>query len=220
MSDNKDDNKTRTRITDKPESKDLTLPSEKYKKELQSDGSVMESFKKKKLLIDSKYISNKATVKFITPLMVSGNIYIFDYNSKNVSSNKIHDKRPIVYSLGQIKNNDGVTFEVGINLNLIPTTFKMAILDRLFIATRTLQTTFSIQKRIGYFPVTMDMIKRILENTGYRYALWQWVPQRINNKIVLEYSDWYLPLHMLPYEVKGINLSSLGAEYLKNLKLK
>ncbi len=196
---------------------DLILPSILFKKELHKDGDVLSSFKKKKLYLDKKYIDEKTNIKFITPLMVPGNIYTFEYSPSNKNL-KIFDRQPIIYSLGQVKNDRGVLVELGINFNLIPIRYKAEILDRLFKATSSLQTQFISKSKIGYFPINKDICNKILQNTGYSHALWRWVPGRINNKIVLDYSDWYVTLHMLPYKLIGMNMSQIESDYLNHLK--
>jgi len=192
----------------------LIIPSEIYKKEIKEDKNPINSFKLKKAFLKTKYYQNLVTVKFLTPYFMPGNIYYFKYSSSKDS----YDAAPMVLSLGQIKNSKNEILEYGINLNMIPLKFKVVILDRIFKLCKNYQDTLSASNKIGLIPLDKDILDVVLKNTGWEGALFKWKSGRINNKIVIEYVDWYISLHWIPDELKNIQLSNIESNYLQKMR--
>ena len=49
-----------------------------------------------------------------------GKIHIFTYNPKGKKVLDYYDKKPVVLSLGTVRENDGSIYDLGLNLNFIP----------------------------------------------------------------------------------------------------
>lgn len=121
----------------------------------------------------------------------TGMIHVFRYdNPKYKDTLPWWDRNPVVLALDPVENND-----FGINLNLLPVSFKEDMLDLIY--ERMLGQIKSQSKGKGGNAVvqgqlllTYNSAKFFLDRFGLGFAVRQYIPQRKANQKIVNYENW------------------------------
>lgn len=143
-------------------------------------------------IIDTKEINFK-----ILPLEI-GKIYIFPYSPIYADKLSFFDYMPINLILGYIITKAGRLNPYGINLSYIPPKIRVAILDTIIKIFKTQYINPNITRiseenwNLKTLPMTYDIAKRILHNSGFEFAIRSYRNDRMGNKpLILTYEDWW-----------------------------
>lgn len=133
----------------------------------------------------SKFNEAKSTRDRFEP----GKIYSFSYNP--ISNLDWFDRSPVVLALEGVADND-----LGVNLNLLPTSVKEDLLDDLYnrFESQIKSTTMGasgynahLQKPLR---ITYTGMKSYLKMTGCDFAIRQYKPERKSRQAVVSYNRW------------------------------
>jgi hypothetical protein len=117
-----------------------------------------------------------------------GKIYVFDY-TPGTPGLEWWDMRPVVLAIETVGDND-----LGVNLNLLPTTVKEDLLDELYtrqkrsIERSIKQTANSANQKP--LRITYEGMKNYLKSTGCDFAIRQYTPSRKKGQQVVSYARW------------------------------
>lgn len=123
-----------------------------------------------------------------------GMIYVFRYiKPKTKDELPWWDKNPVVLAL----DSDIPGVDIGINLNLLPSKFRVELLDAIytkmkpFIESQKNGRTAENAKVQGPMRnFTYEGIKKFLEKFGYEFAIRQYIPKLKANQKVVAYEKW------------------------------
>ena len=121
----------------------------------------------------------------------TGMIHIFRYdNPKYEEKLEWWDRNPVVLALDPVGDND-----FGINLNLLPVTFKEDMLDFIYdrmegqIKTNILSRGGKAITQ-GQLPLTYNGAKNFLNQFGLGFAIRQYIPTLKANQKIVNYENW------------------------------
>lgn len=117
-----------------------------------------------------------------------GKIYVFEYNPITPDL-EWFDKNPVVLALEPVNGKD-----LGINLNLLPNSVKVDLLDDLYTRMEgqikfnsTGKSSASTERPLR---ITYNGMKAYLKRYGYDFAIRQYIPNRKTNQGVISYAEW------------------------------
>tara|TARA_R110000796_G_scaffold159388_10_gene276255 strand:- start:4635 stop:5243 length:609 start_codon:yes stop_codon:yes gene_type:complete len=153
-------------------------------------------------------------------MMQVGKLNQFTYNPKGKDTLDYYDKKPLVLSLGTVRKKKMI-YEMGINLNFIPTPYKWYILE-------TIQKTYS-----GFFLRQQDgrasnnaykqpqimyryrAIKALLSKYGFEFAIRMYIPSRKSKVYCINYNSWVNASFLSLEKFEGITYDEMIREFQK-----
>jgi hypothetical protein len=148
-----------------------------------------------------------------------GKIHIFTYNPKGKGVLDYYDKKPVVISLGRVKEDNGNYYDLGLNLNFIPDPYKWYILN----AIRKIYRYFYygqmngrnsgnalLQARIKY---KYGVLKQLLKKYGFSFAIRKYIPSRKSRVYVTSYESWINIAFLSIENFEGINYDDMIKKY-------
>jgi len=167
---------------------------------------------------DPKEINNR-----ILPLEI-GKMYTFAYDPIYKKELDFYDFMPINLIMGYILTKKGRMNPYGINLSYIPPKVRIAVLDTIVKLFRT-QIIKPNMVRISennwnlkQLPLTYDVAKRILHNSGFEFAIRSYRNDHIRNKPrIITYEDWWRPCTFPSKFIQKMNIRAIYYMYKKNL---
>lgn len=123
---------------------------------------------------------------------IPGKIYVFRYETP-VTEDKLPwwDKNPVVLSLGRKDGKD-----IGINLNLLPHTVRLNILDRIHEQYEPLiddtlnRNVINVSDQPGIISLNYNNAKRFLSRMGFTYAIRTYITTLRKNTGIVSYNEW------------------------------
>lgn len=162
------------------------------------------------------------SVESTSSIFKSGKIYIFRYESpKTKDKLEWWDRNPMVLSLGRFEGKD-----IGINLNLIPYSRKLQLLDRIYE-----QYLPKIERMIergkgdastedGIADFTFEKLKPFLEQTGFGAAVRLYVTGLRSNTKVISFSKWKNIALIDLNDIAGADINTAYSQIGKYIKKK
>ena len=148
-----------------------------------------------------------------------GKIHIFTYNPKGKKVLDYYDKKPVVLSLGTVRENDGSIYDLGLNLNFIPFPYKWYILNTLNelygqfyksqIEGRNSGNAL-LQARIKY---KYNILKALLRKYGFPFAIRKYIPSRKSRVYVCSYETWLNIAFLSIDNFEGISYDDMIKKY-------
>ena len=189
-------------------------------------GAVKSSFKNYK----ERYLKNDKDYPreedFSTKSLVSGKIYTFTYTSEGGPgpSNPYTDKRPVILSLGKV-NVDDLTYEGGINFNLVPHEIRLGMLDRVYLSFKDnierMEKKISEEKNIPKaLPINYDLSKKLFSGMGFETAYYVYDRKKMKDVRIFDYDDWISVVALNTKAVVGKPLNQIWEEYISKMNKK
>ena len=148
-----------------------------------------------------------------------GKIHIFTYNPKGKKVLDYYDKKPIVISLGTIKEPNGNIYDLALNLNFIPDPYKWYILNTLtqlygqFYKSQSTGRNAGnalFQARIKY---KYNVLKILLTKYGFPFAIRKYIPSRKSRVYVCSYETWINVAFLSIENFEGIDYDEMIKKY-------
>ena len=148
-----------------------------------------------------------------------GKIHIFTYNPIGKNILDYYDKKPIVISLGTIKEASGNIYDLGINLNFIPEPYKWYVLNTVreiykdfYFGQMTGRNASNAltQNRIKY---KYTILKQMLHTYGVEFAIRKYIPSRKSRVYVTSYETWLNIAFLSIENFEGITLDEMIKKY-------
>jgi len=148
-----------------------------------------------------------------------GKIHIFTYNPKGKKILDYYDKKPIVISLGTIKEDNGNVYDLALNLNFIPYPYKWYILNMLtqlygeFYKSQSTGRNAGnalLQARIKY---KYNVLKILLTKYGFPFAIRKYIPSRKSRVYVCSYETWINVAFLSIENFEGIDYDEMIKKY-------
>jgi hypothetical protein len=170
--------------------------------------------------------ANVAIVKKL-PFFVPGRIYTYKYDPKYKDVLAWYDERPLMLSIRHFKaESTGNLIETGINLNFIPPQMRVLILQSLYNVYHPIMEANNMldnKKRSGkqralftesydYMGV-LDWIFDMVSKTAYRFAIRNYIKQRVYYPKAISYSDFGKCALLLTKDTVGASLDDIFKEY-------
>jgi len=148
----------------------------------------------------------------------AGKISIFTYNPKGKKVLDYYDKKPVVISLGQIKKGNKI-YELGINLNFIPSPYKWYILNTInklysgFIKQQILgkNSNNALLQRMIYY--RYSVLKQVLRQYKVSHALRIYIPSRKSRVYISSYETWSRIAFLSIENFEGITYNEMIQKY-------
>lgn len=148
-----------------------------------------------------------------------GKMYFFRYVSATKRL-KWYDKRPLIISLGQ-RTFTGSVVEQGINLNLLPYTVKINLLDWIYnsyedhINTEITKNNSSKATLQRSFNLNINDISSIVSTDHVDFAIRNYSVGDMDNKYVISYENWTKMILIEDYDFDNINMRKIYTDYRK-----
>ena len=148
-----------------------------------------------------------------------GKIHIFTYNPKGKKVLDYYDKKPIVISLGTIKEPNRNIYDLALNLNFIPDPYKWYILNTLtqlygqFYKSQSTGRNSGnalFQARIKY---KYNVLKILLTKYGFPFAIRKYIPSRKSRVYVCSYETWINVAFLSIENFEGIDYDEMIKKY-------
>lgn len=190
----------------------------------------------------NKYIKNDANEFFLNlhegeqissnskPFWIPGRLYTFGYDPLYKDVLSYYDKRPIimVHDL-YVHPNTKNELIVGINLNFLPETVKVAVLQFYYEKFKTeIDNAINsywegkiitiTQKIVSFLKDWLLQLKIFsTKNINFGFAYRQYIQNRVLNPVLVEYDDWSLIPFIQSKDIVGKNLKEIYGDYDKFL---
>lgn len=148
-----------------------------------------------------------------------GKIHIFTYNPKGKGVLDYYDKKPVVISLGTVKEDNGNIYDLGINLNFIPVPYKWYILNMLREVYRDFYYSQMNGRRAGdalmqaRIKYKYNILKQLLRKYGMEFAIRKYIPSRKSRVYVCSYESWFNIAFLSIENFEGINYDDMIKKY-------
>lgn len=150
-----------------------------------------------------------------------GKIYIFRYETPITEDIKMWDLNPVVLSLGRDDGKD-----IGINLNLIPYSTKVKLLDKIYTMYKS-----KIDDKIrigggnalseGYIAeLNYIALRHFIETSGMSGAIRTYYTNLRKNTAVISFSDWKRIALLDIVQIKGGTINKVYSQFRKAGKKK
>lgn len=152
-------------------------------------------------------------------MMQIGKINHFNYNPKGKDTLDYYDKKPLVLSLGVLQKKK-MRYEIGINLNFIPAPYKWFILEKIqsvysgffYRAKNTIINSDAYrQPQIMY---KYSVIKSLLTQYGFEFALRVYIPSRKSKVYCINYNSWIKAAFLSLEKFEGITHKEMIRQYM------
>lgn len=151
---------------------------------------------------------------------LAGKIYVFRYqNPATEEKLKWWDYNPVVLSLGR-KNN----LDIGVNLNLLPYTVKLFLLDEIYEKLRPAferemaKNPNNAQKQKHIQALMYDNLKRFVDHLGFGFAIRTYHSALRLKTGVVSYENWHKIALMDIFESEDATKVQVLMEYFKYIK--
>lgn len=156
---------------------------------------------------------------------VPGKVYTYNYDPKHKVDLDYYDIRPLMLSLGHVKLNGGKgVMEIGINLHFLPPDAIQKIMELTWkVFQYKLEANFENLMKENYgnqipLPIYQNAKKiyDLIGKTNYKFAIRCYLPNRMKDVQIVEYTDWkYIPLLETKWII-GITKAQLYEQYSQN----
>jgi hypothetical protein len=158
---------------------------------------------------------------------IPGKVYTYNYDPKHKVDLDYYDIRPLMLSLGHVmlKNGDGNRLmEIGINLHFLPPDAIQKIMELTWkVFQYKLEANFENLMKENYgnqvpLPIYQNAKKiyDLIGKTNYKFAIRCYLPNRMKDVQIVEYTDWkYIPLLETKWII-GITKAELYSKYAQN----
>lgn len=204
----------------------LALPSERIREETTTVTMATVVHRNQKWFEDDYVLrmNDPKEPNFKVLPMEIGKLYTFAYDPIYKDEMNFYDNMPINLILGYILTKEGRMNPYGINLSFVPPKVRTAVMDvitKLFRTqyispniTRISENNFNLKK----LPLTYDVAKRILHNSGFEFAIRSYRNDRIRNKpMIITYEDWWRPCTFGSKFIQKMNIRAIYWMYKKNV---
>lgn len=129
---------------------------------------------------------------------IPGKIYTYQYDPKTKLDLDYYDIRPLMLSLGhyKLKNGKGI-LEIGINLHFLPPDAIQKIMMLTWkVFQYKLEKNFEYLMKENYTQVPLPLyqnaqkIYEMVGKTNYKFAIRHYLPNRMKDVQIVEYTDW------------------------------
>jgi len=204
----------------------LILPSERIKEET-TTVSMSTVIHRNQQWFEKEYalrISDPKEPNFkVLPLEI-GKIYSFAYDPIYKKELDFYDFMPINLILGYILTKQGRMNAYGINLSYMPPKVRTTVLDVIVKLFRTQYINPNITRiteenwNLKRLPLTYDVAKKILHNSGFEFAIRSYRADHIGSKPrIITYEDWWRPCTFPSKFIQKINIRAIYYRYKRNL---
>ena len=159
----------------------------------------------------------------ILPLEI-GKMYSFAYDPIHAGELDFYDNMPMNLILGYIITKKGRLNPYGINLSYIPPKIRTNILDVIVRLFRTQYISPNIARiseenfNLKRLPMTYDVAKRILHNSGFEFAIRSYRNSQFRSKpLIITYEDWWRPCTFTSHFIQKINIRAIYYRYKRSL---
>jgi len=202
-------------------------PKKLWKDYMHDAGSFDKAAKQAFDLYFTKY-SHKSDLKntkepFTDKWFIPGKIYAFLYSTKTVPSSDrpFINRRPVVLSMGQMESN-GKTFEVGIDLMLVPFLVRVELLSQLhkYFGPTIDQNEKDIdsgRKGKNSIGLNYENAKKVFFKLGWQMAFQAYDKTKLGAVSIYDYKDWVSIIPLFTRGVEGTGISSVYDKYIKRI---
>jgi hypothetical protein len=169
-------------------------------------------------------ISDPLEPNFKTLPLEIGKMYSFAYDPIYKDQLDFYDFMPINLILGYTITKKGRLNPYGINLSYIPPKTRTAVLDVIVKTFRTQYINPNITRiseenfNLKRLPMTYDIAKKILHNSGFEFAIRSYRYSNIGSKPrIITYEDWWKPCTFTSKFIKEMNIRGIYYRYKRNL---
>jgi len=164
--------------------------------------------------------------------LIPGRIFTFDYDPLYKDELDFYDKRPVMLCLKAYKHKGTKNnLQMGINLNFIPAEMRIFILEGVWkifkqIIERELKERDPTVENVGriklLFPKNydvfevLDYILEIVGKTNWKFAIRQYIWERIDNAKWIDWEDWGLIPLLHSKDLVGVSERKLIKLYWKD----
>lgn len=153
---------------------------------------------------------------------IPGKVYTYNYDPKHKVDLDYYDIRPLMLSLGhvQLKNGGGL-MEIGINLHFLPPDAIQKVMELTWkVFQYKLERNFNNLLKENYdnqIPLPLYQNARkiydLIGKTNWKFAIRCYLPNRMKDVQIVEYTDWkYIPLLETKWII-GISKAALYQQY-------
>lgn len=154
---------------------------------------------------------------------IPGKIYSFLYTTKATPTKDrpFINRRPVFLSMGQLESN-GTTYEVGIDLMLVPFQVRPHILDSVhkYFKKELEENESNINEgRAGKkaFKLTYESAKKVFYKLGWQMAFQTYDKQKIAATAIYDYKDWVSIIPLYTKGIEGKQPATIYEEYIKQI---
>lgn len=181
-----------------------------------------------------KWFSNTYIDKTLEPierkddiLLIPGKIYTFAYDPSDEykDKSKFFSYMPINLILGQKLTKAGNLLPYGINLSFVPPSIRIKILDQITriwnsdIIKPNIERIKEGKFTIHEIPIFYDVAKKILDGSGFEYAIRSYRYERFGNMpSIISYEDWHKICYFHLKYVAKMQIRAIYVMYMKNIQ--
>lgn len=159
--------------------------------------------------------------------LLSGKMYTFMYSPMYTDKLAFYDTRPIIISLkSYTAKSTQNKIELGLNINFIPPEMRMIVLSRLYETYRVILNENRQQlENLNYldqrplfidtydFMLTLDYLWESVGNTGYKFALRNYIFDRMSDIKAIDYDDWGKSIFIDSQQTAGASIGEIYHKY-------
>lgn len=156
---------------------------------------------------------------FFTP----GKIYSFLYVTKSTPGPErpFINRRPVIISMGQMESM-GKTYEVGIDLMLVPFLVRVPILESLHkyfgkIIDQNESDIDDGRKGAKALPLNYDLAKKLFYKMGWQRAFQTFDKTKLTAVAIYDYSDWVTTIPLYTKGIEGKQIGHIYDAYIKSI---
>lgn len=159
--------------------------------------------------------------------LLTGKMYTFNYNPLNKDILDFYDTRPLIISLKNFKaKTTKNNIELGLNINFIPPEVRLWVLSRFYNVYKGIldyneekMSKGEVLNQKELFTASYN-IMRVLDGllefvgkTAYRFALRNYISERIVIPKSVDYDDWAKAVFIDSQEMAGASISEIYKKY-------
>ncbi len=168
-------------------------------------------------------IEGKGGKEKIGSFLIPGKIYTGEYATNSRISDKIRyiNRYPLFIFLGEEEIKSGKILK-SIDLNIIPPDYRGQILLRLFNQFYDKIKDNETNIPGDQIPIQLNgnVLSRLLEGTGYSFAVTGFKKENFRSIKTVDYLDWCKIAYLSDSFIQGLPLNSIYSEYRSKLKSK
>jgi hypothetical protein len=144
--------------------------------------------------VKAKQDSKNTTLVKTNEKFKRGKIYMFKYTKpKNIENIKYWDANPVVLSMGQDEHGN----DIGINLNFLPNTLRLKILDKIMesysVNIRNAirgKNKGNAKSQYQVININYSSLVKVLYKIGFNHSIRSYITNRKSQQFVLSYDSW------------------------------
>ncbi len=157
-------------------------------------------------------------------MFIPGKIYSFLYSTKNKpgKDRPTINRRPILLSMGQMVNDKGKIFEIGIDLMLVPPMVRVVILDNVYKyfkkdISENMTNLNEGRKGKKKLSLTYDVAKKVFNKTGWQLAFCTFGKENVTRPLIYDYEDWVTTISLDTKSIEGRQIKETFQIYIKKM---